>query len=71
MGRGIEIFYFVDGSWPLVLITFCWGSGGGSVFRCGGGTGTGSMMVHLGRDGNGADRDRIMGDPNPPRPINM
>ncbi len=23
------------------------------------------------RDGNGADRDRIMGDPNPPRPINM
>jgi hypothetical protein len=23
------------------------------------------------RDGNGADQDRIMGDPNPPRPINM
>jgi di/tricarboxylate transporter len=25
----------------------------------------------LSRDGNGADRDRIMGDPNPPRLINM
>jgi hypothetical protein len=33
------------------------------------GTSNGSFQIKhpLSRDGNGADRDRIMGDPNPPR----
>ncbi len=32
-----------------------------------------NKLDHMGtaRDGNGADRDRIMGAPNPPRPINV